>query len=183
MRIHRHRRRSNKPKIPHFKANERIQSPEVRVVHPERGDLGVMKLKDALAIATSEERDLVEVAPQAKPPVCKVLDFGQFKYQKEKEARKRKAQSKEVEVKAVRLSVRIGDHDLGVRLKQAKKFLDKGDKVKAELPLRGREKAHRDVARGVVEKFLTRIKEDYEIRVEQPIEYRHGRFSVIVAKA
>jgi translation initiation factor IF-3 len=183
MRIHRHRRRTSRLAIPLYRVNKRIRSEEVRVIDEEDGALGIMKTVDALALAEKKEKDLVEVSPKAVPPVCKILDYGQFKYQKEKEAKKRKAQSSEVELKSIRLSVRIGDHDLGVRLKQAGKFLDKGNKVKAELPLRGREKAHRDVARQVLLKFLERIKLEYDIRLEQEIKYQNGRLTLIIAKA
>lgn len=182
MRIHRHRRRTPKLNVPNYKVNKRIKAEEVRVI-TEEGDLGVMPTEKALAMAESKEMDLVEVSPKAQPPVCKILDYGQFKYQKEKEAKKRKAQSAEVEMKGVRLSVRIGTGDKEVRLKQALKFLSKGDKVKVELPLRGREKAHRDVAQKVVEGFVEQIKETYDIRIEQGVKYQSGRITTIIARA
>ena len=183
MRIHRHRSRAPKLNVPNFKINERIKAEQVRVIDDEGKALGVIPTSEAIAIAQAKELDLVEVSPKADPPVCKILDHGQFKYQKEKDARKQKAQSKEVDIKGIRLSVRIGQHDLDVRLKKASGFLDRGDKVKIELPLRGREKAHKDVARKVVEKFIESIKENYEIRVEQPVAYQAGRMTAIVTKA
>lgn len=183
MRIHRHRKRNNKLNIPKYLTNARIKAEEVHVIDDEGNDLGTLPTAEAIALATSKEMDLVEVSPKAKPPVCKILDYGQFKYQKEKEAKKRKAQSKEVELKSVRLSVRIGSGDFDVRLAQASKFLDKGQKVKVELPLRGREKAHKDVAQQVVERFITALKEKYELRVEQGVKYQAGRMTSIVAKS
>ncbi len=182
MRIHRHRARKPKYNIPHYKINERIKAPEVRVIDGEEA-LGIMPTEKAVGIAQKKEMDLVEVSPKANPPVCKILDFGQFKYQKEKEAKKQKTQSKEVELKGVRLSVRIGPGDFDVRLNQARKFLDRGDKVKIELPLRGREKAHQNVARDVMIKFLTKLQEDYSLRVEQEIKYQSGRLAMIITKA
>lgn len=183
MRIHRHRSRKPKFNVLKFKINERIPAEEVRVIDDEGKPLGVLKLEEAIKIAQAKEMDLVEVSPKADPPVCKILDYGQFKYQKEKEARKQKVRSKEVEMKVVRLSVRIGVHDFDVRAKQASKFLDRGDKVKVELPMRGREKAHKDVAKEVMERFLNKLKENYELRVEQPITYQAGRLSMIFVKS
>lgn len=163
--------------------NERIHAPEVRVIDENGQALGVISTEKAIQLAQERELDLVEVSPKAEPPVCKILDYGQFKYQKEKEARKQKAQAKEVELKVIRLSVRIGEHDLEVRQNQAAKFLDRGDKVKIELPMRGREKAHKDVAEEVMKTFLAGLSAHYQLRVEQEIKYLGGRFSMIVAKA
>ncbi len=163
--------------------NDRIKAAEVRVIDEKGQPLGVMTIEKALELVQSRELDLVEVSPKAEPPVCKILDYGQFKYQKEKEARKQKAAAKEIELKVIRLSVRIGEHDLEVRQKQAAKFLDRGDKVKIELPMRGREKAHKDVAEGVLKLFLEGLKAQYQLRVEQEIKYLGGRFSAIVAKS
>lgn len=183
MRIHRHRLHRSGLQVQKYRMNERILSPEVRVIDENGQALGVMPTQKAIELAHTRELDLVEVSPKAEPPVCKILDYGQFKYQKEKDARKQKAQAKEVELKVIRLSVRIGDHDLEVRLKQAGKFLDRGDKVKIELPMRGREKAHKDVAEEVVQRFVDGLKTQYQLRVEQELKYLGGRFSTILAKA
>src|SRR3989338_10153835 len=147
MRIHRHRHHRPKLQVPQFKANTRITALEVFVIGPEGEQVGKMETAKAIEFAQSKELDLVEVSPKAVPPVCRILDYGQFKYQKEKEARKQKAQSKEIEIKGIRLTFRIGQGDLETRLAQAKKFLERGDKVKVELVLHGREKGHKDVAR------------------------------------
>lgn len=168
--------------IPQYRVNERIKSEQVRVVGVDGEILGVLPLEQAIALAQEKEMDLVEVSPKAEPPVCRILDYGQFKYQKEKEAKKRKAQSAEVDIKGIRLSVRIGAGDLQVRLKQALKFLEQGDKIKVELPLRGREKAHRDVAAQVMEQFLQSVKQTYEVRLEQEMKYLGGRYTMIVAR-
>jgi len=163
--------------------NQKIRAPQVRVIGPEGEPMGIIDTDKALAFAVSKEMDLVEVAPNADPPVCKILDYGAFKYQKEKEAKKQKAQSKEVELKGVRLTFRMGVGDKGVRLNQASKFLDKGNKVKVEMPLRGREKAHKDVATAVMREFLNQLKAKYDLRVEQEIKYQSGRMTAIVAKS
>lgn len=180
MRIHRHRQRKPKFDIPKFKKNESITAEEVRVIFD--GENKVMKTKDAIALAKEQGLDLIEVSPKAQPPVCKVLDFGTFKYQKEKEAKKQRAASKEVEIKGIRLSFRIGENDLQVRLKQAKKFLEKGQKLRIELILRGREKAHKDRAEDILNGFIDRLKEDYDIRVESPVKRMGGRMNTIVAR-
>ncbi len=182
MRIHRHRYQKPKLNVPVFRANERIASPEVRVIDEKGEMLGVMPTEKAVALAQERAMDLIEVNPKAEPPVCKLADFGQFKYQKEKEARKQKAQSAEVEIKGIRLSLRIGVGDMETRHQQAKKFFERGDKVKVELPLRGREKAFRDGAREVIEKFIALLKADYPLRIEQPVAYQNGRMTAILAR-
>lgn len=182
MRIHRHRHQKPKLNIPTFRVNEQIDNPEIRVIDDKGEQLGVIPTARAMEIARERELDLVEVSPKAEPPVCKILDFGHFKYQKEKEVRKQKAQSHEVEIKGIRLSLRIGDHDLEIRHQQAKKFFERGDKVKIELRLRGREKAHVDVAKEVVAKFLELVKADFPIRVEQPIQVMGGTITMVLAR-
>lgn len=183
MRIHRHRHRKPALNIQKYRINERIRTEQVRVIDEEGKPLGVLSTEKAIELARSKELDLVEVSPKAEPPVCKILDYGQFKYQKEKEARKQRAQANEVELKSIRLSVRIGQHDRDVRIKQAAKFLERGDKVKIELPMRGREKAHKDVAEVVVSSVVDALKEQFSLRIEQELKYQNGRFSTILARA
>ena len=183
MRIHRHRR-FQKPKFAaqEYKANQFIIVPEVRVVDEEGKPLGVMKTEDAIAMAQSRALDLIEVSPKAEPPVCRFGDYSQFKYQKEKEARKQRAQSKEVEIKGIRLTPRIGVGDLDIRVDQGKKFFEQGDKIKVEMILRGRERAHMDIARAVFEQFHAKLATHYPVKVEQPIKSMEGRMSMILAR-
>ncbi|MEK7620107.1 MAG: translation initiation factor IF-3 [Patescibacteria group bacterium] len=183
MRIHRHRIRRSTLNIPQYRVNQKIKVPEVRVIGAQGEALGVLPIEEAIKLAEAKEMDLVEVSPKAEPPVCKILDYGQFKYQKEKEAKKAKAQSTEVDIKGIRLSVRIGVGDLQVRLKQALKFLEQGDKIRVELPLRGREKAHRDVAQEVMADFLEQVKAVYPVRIEQEAKYVAGKFTMIIARS
>jgi len=182
MRIHRHRRRKPKYDIPDFKINKQITAPEVRLLDAEGTMRGVVSLEEALRIADEQGLDLIEVSPKAKPPVCKVLDHGSFKYQKVKEAKKQRAKSKEVDIKGIRLSFRIGTNDLEVRRKQAVKFLEKGNKVRIELILRGREKAHRDRAKELMNDFAKTLQEDFELRIEQPVKQAGGRMHMILAR-
>ncbi len=183
MRIHRHRR-FQKPKFsaPEYQANVKIVATEVRVIDDEGKPLGVMSTEAAIALAKSKDMDLIEVSPKAVPPVCRIGDYGQFKYQKEKEARKQKAQSKEVEIKGIRLTPRIGIGDLIIRVDQAKKFFEQGDKVKAEMILRGREKAHADIAYAVFDQFVAKLQEHFPVKIEQPLKNQDGRMNIILAR-
>ncbi len=183
MRIHRHRR-FQKPKfeIQEFKANHHIIAPEVRVIDDEGNALGVLPTAKAIALAQEKGMDLIEVSPLAEPPVCKFADYSHFKYQKEKEMRKQRAQSKEVEIKGIRLSMRIGSGDLQIRVEQAAKFFEQGDKVKVEMILRGRERAHGDVARAVFDEFVKQLGTHYPIRVEGALKVMDGRMHMILAR-
>ena len=180
MRIHRHRNRKPKFDIPQFNVNSKIKAPEVRVIFDGTND--VMPIAKALKLAEDEGLDLIEVSPKANPPVCKLMDFGTFKYQKEKEAKKQRAASKEVEVKGIRLSFKIGTNDLAVRRKQALKFLEKGHKIRIEMILRGREKAFRDRAQEIVKEFIESLKSDYDVKVESPTKTMGGRMQTIVSR-
>lgn len=124
----------------------------------ENGEqLGVMPVKDALAIAKEAELDLVKIAPTAKPPVCKTIDYGKYRYElarKEKEARKKQ---KVIEVKEVRLSPNIDDNDLNTKMSAARKFLEKGNKVKITLRFRGREMAHMNKSKYIIDDFAAKL--------------------------
>ena len=121
MRISR-KRKPKKPLIPFYRKNDKIDVPEVRLLGMENENIGLMKTSEALDMAREQEVDLVEINPKADPPVCKLIDFAQFKYQKEKEARKQKAKAHVAELKGIRLSIRISSGDMEVRRKQAEKF-------------------------------------------------------------
>ncbi len=181
MRISRYRK-FQKPVEPLYKANEQIKAPELRVIDENAKNIGVLPVADALAMAHERGYDLVEVMPNAAPPIAKFLDYGQFKYEKEKEARKQKAHAHKVEVKGIRLSVRIGQHDLDVRLEKAKEFLETGDRVQVEIILRGREKQFGDLARQVIDKFVSDLDASVGVKTDQPFTRQGGRLTVVVAK-
>ncbi len=184
MRIH-HRRRGGyqkKEEGPVYRANESIIVPEVNIIDEENKFLGTMKTPQAIALARERGYDLVEVSPKAIPPVCKLLDFGQFKYQKEKEMRIQKARAKKVDVKGIRLSVKMGQHDIDIRVAQAKEFLADGDKLKIEIMLRGREKEHGGLANQRIQEFLNQIQQTYPLMIEQPITRAGGNVSTIVGR-
>lgn len=182
MRIHRHRQRKPKFAIPEYRANEKIDVPEVRVIDENDVSLNILPTEKAIALARERGLDLIEVSPKAEPPVCKFADAGHFKYQKEKEVRKQRAQSKEVEIKGIRLSMRIGTGDLMIRVDQAKKFMERGDKVKVEMILRGRERAHFDVAKDVFNTFSTELAKHYPLKVEQALKNQEGKLFLVLAR-
>ena len=144
--------------------------------------LGVMPTQKAIDLAQERELDLVEVAPKAEPPVCRIIDYGQFKYQKEKEHQAKKSHARKVEVKGIRLSVKMGGHDVDIRLKKAKEFLEDGHKVKIEIILRGREKAHGDLAKERIEEFIAKLQEEFELFLDQAVKRQGGNISAIIGR-
>ena len=137
--------------------NEQIRDKEVRLIGEDGEQLGVMPARDALHMAKEAELDLVKIAPTAKPPVCKIIDYGKYRYElarKEKEAKKKQ---KVIEVKEVRLSPNIDTNDLSTKMGAARKFLEKGDKVKVTLRFRGREMAHMSKSRYILEDFAKEL--------------------------
>lgn len=152
--------------------NEQIREKEIRVIGADGEQLGVMPTKDALAMAEEAELDLVMIAPTAKPPVCRIVDFGKFKYEqlrKEKEARKKQ---KTVELKEIRLSPNIDTNDLNTKINAAKKFLSKGNKVKITLRFRGREMAHMRDHQHILEDFATELGESVTVEKAPKVEGR-----------
>lgn len=140
--------------------------------------LGVLDTRTAIQMAIERELDLVEVSPVAQPPVCKIVDYGQLRYEANKKERKHKGKQKKTEVKGIRLSLTISDHDIAVRVGQAQKFLEKGNKVQIELLLRGRQKMHPEIGREVVNKFIGLLAESAV--VESPISQQGGKISAII---
>ncbi|MBI5221967.1 MAG: translation initiation factor IF-3 [Candidatus Magasanikbacteria bacterium] len=181
MRISR-KKRPDKPLIPHYNVNERIVAPEVRVLDIENNNIGLMPTRQAIGLAREQEMDLVEINPKGAPPVCKIIDFRHFKYQKEKEARKQKANAHESDIKGIRLSIRIGDHDMGVRLTQAEGFLNRGDKVKPVIILKGRENAKSSLAFDMFRKFHDLLMEKMPIRYDQEPTRQANQITAIIAK-
>lgn len=153
--------------------NEEIREKEIRVVGPEGEQLGIMSSKEALTIAESKELDLVMIAPQAKPPVCRIMDYGKYLYElqkKEKEARKKQ---KVIVMKEVRVSPNIEENDLNVKAKNAEKFLNDGDKVKVTVRFRGREAEHSHFGRDILVKFAERLSEVGLVEKEPKLEGRN----------
>jgi len=137
-----------------------------------------MTPSDALQKAREMELDLVEIAPMANPPVCRIMDYGKYQYQQSRTERINRANQKKVDTKGIRIGVRTDEHDLDFKKNQAEKFLQKGDKVKIEIQLRGREKAHQDLARQTLVDFMKMITLPYKI--EQEIKKYPGGFNTVI---
>ncbi len=141
--------------ISDFMINEQIRDREVRLIGSNGEQLGIMSARDAMKIAREAELDLVKIAPTAKPPVCKIIDYGKYEMsRKEKEARRKQ---KIIEIKEVRLSPNIDENDLNTKISAARKFLQKGDKVKVTLRFRGREMAHVQKSKQILDVFAEKV--------------------------
>src|SRR6185295_4656506 len=142
-----------------FRINNRIRAPQVRLIDDEGVQLGIVTLREALTIAEQRGLDLMEVAPNAVPPVCRVLDYGKFRYEQTKKEREARKHQKQAELKEVRLKPKTDDHDLEIKAKQARKFLMSGDKVKFTVRFRGREMAHPDIGREMLEQIAEDLRD------------------------
>ncbi|MDO8495619.1 MAG: translation initiation factor IF-3 [bacterium] len=161
------------------KANLQIKAPQVRVIDDNGEQLGVLSTTEAIRLAHQKGMDLIEVNPQADPPIAKILDYGKYMYRKEKGNRGNKNKKAAIqEVKTVRIGLKTGDHDLQVKSQLADKFLTKGHKVRLEILLRGREKAFKDLAKQKLQSFLGYITAEHVI--EENVKFTPGGFSAIV---
>ena len=152
--------------------NEQIRDREIRLIGEDGEQLGIMSARDAMKLAREANLDLVKIAPTAKPPVCKIIDYGKYRYElarKEKEARKKQ---KVVEIKEIRLSPNIDSNDLNTKMNAAKKFLSKGDKVKITLRFRGREMAHMNASKHILDDFAENLAEVSVVEKAPKIEGR-----------
>lgn len=163
-----------------FCSNHQITSPTLNVINEENVNIGIISTAKALAMAEEAGLDLVEVNPKAEPPVAKILNLGQFKYEQDKKAHRQKVQQKKVETKSIRLTFRIGTGDSNIRQDQAIKFLQKDNKVKIDLLLRGREKQHFDRAREMMLEFVGGIKaaEGLVVEDENPLTRQPSGFTI-----
>ncbi len=153
--------------------NEEIRDREVRVVDQNGEQLGVMSSRDALALAEERQLDLVKIAPQARPPVCKLMDYGKYRFEQSKKEREFRKNQKVITVKEVRLSATIEDHDVDVKFKNAVKFLKDGNKVKVTIRFRGRQITHSEIGRQIMNEFAERIKEYGTVDKAPQIEGRN----------
>ena len=152
--------------------NEQIRDKEIRLIGSEGEQLGIMSAKDAMKLAREADLDLVKIAPTAKPPVCKIIDYGKYRYElarKEKEARKKQ---KVVELKEVRLTPNIDSNDLNTKINAARKFLAKGNKVKITLRFRGREMAHMQTSRHILDDIAKELEEAAVVEKAPKVEGR-----------
>ena len=156
----------------YFRINERIRSPQVRVIGPDGGQLGVMAARKALDIANQYDLDLVEVAPGASPPVCRIIDFSKFKYDQEKKEREAKKHQRQGKLKEIRVKPNIDPHDYQTKLKHALVFLGKRDKVKINLFFRGRQMEHIDLGRKILDRFVADTQQNAQVEREPAMEGR-----------
>ena len=147
---------------PVIKANEYIRAGQVQVIDENGTNLGILETAKAIGIAKERGLDLVEVSSKTEPPICKIIDKGKYQYIQEKKEKKQKAKQKKIELKEIRFGIATSVHDLEIKVKQIEKFFKAGDKVKLEIRLRGRERAHGDLAREKMEKFLQMITMEYK---------------------
>ena len=160
--------------------NGQIRDKEVRVIAENGDQLGVMPVKEAMKLAQEAELDLVKIAPKAQPPVCKIIDYGKYRYElarKEKEAKKKQ---KTVEVKEVRISPNIDTNDLNTKINNAKKFISKGNKVKVTLRFRGREMAHMQQSKHILDDFAEMLAE--VAVVEKPAKLEGRSMSMVLTE-
>jgi translation initiation factor IF-3 len=152
--------------------NEEIRSPQVRLIDQDGEMLGVMSARDAMARAYDVGMDLLEISPNADPPVCKITDFGKFKYEQQKKANEARKRQKVVEIKEIKVRPNIDDHDYDVKMRQMKGFIEEGDKVKVTLRFRGREMAHQDLGVKVLERIRTEMAEATKVESMPRLENR-----------
>lgn len=152
--------------------NEQISAKEVRLIDAEGNQVGVVSLEKALQIAEDAELDLVEVSPNTNPPVCKVLDYGKYKYEQQKKASEARKKQKTVDVKELKMRPTIEDHDFGVKLKNAIRFLKGGDKVKFTIRFRGREMAYQDQGQELMKRLEDELVEYGKVELQPKMEGR-----------
>ena len=169
--------RRNKSFGPRY--NNRINSSEVQVIGSDGENLGILNLQQAISKAKNEGLDLIEIAPNAKPPVCKIMDFGKFKYEEKKKAQQSKKNQQVIKVKELRMRPNIGDHDLDNKLKMGKKFLSDGYKLKLTLMYRGREMSRQDLGQELMQRVLSTLSEHAELEKDSPLTGR--KKSIILA--
>lgn len=144
---------------PRIRSNERIRVPQVRVIDAEGQQVGIMDTRDALALAREKGLDLVEISPTARPPVCRVMDFGKYKYEEAKKQRAAKKKQHSIQVKEVKLRPKIDDHDFNFKVAAARKFLEQHHKVKLTIMYRGREMAHPELGERLLQRVIRELSE------------------------
>ncbi|BFT75184.1 MULTISPECIES: translation initiation factor IF-3 [Paenibacillus] len=157
--------------------NDEIRVKEVRLIGADGEQLGITPIREALQIAQDANLDLVNVAPTAKPPVCRIMDYGKFRYETQKKEKEARKNQKIVDIKEIRLSATIDEHDFQTKLRNAIKFLGDGDKVKASVRFRGREIAHSEIGRRVLERLAT---ETADISSQERAPKLEGRSMIMI---
>lgn len=176
------RHRRSTPSLPDNRINRQIRAKEVRVIGDDGELLGIMPVPEALEKAQEAGLDLVEVAPKADPPVCKVMDYGKFRYQQQKRAHEAKKKQSVIQVKEVKVRPKIDDHDYQFKLQHVRRFLTAGDKAKVSVWFRGREIVHRDLGQKILERFIEDTQDIGEVETLPKMEGRNMTIT-LMAKA
>lgn len=158
--------------------NQFITAPEVRVVHDEKGSLGIMSIKDALALAKEEGSDLVEIVPTAEPPVCKIINYGKYKFDIQKKSKEAKKKQKSVQLKEIKMRPQISIHDYNFKMKHIREFLDEGNKIKITIMFRGREMAHTEFGYDLINKIIQDL--ENEASTEKPAKLEGKNLSAVL---
>jgi len=157
--------------------NEEIRAREIRLINEQGEQVGILPLREGLRMAQEKGLDLVEVAPNAKPPVCRMMDYGKYKYEQNKREREARKKQHVMDVKEVRMTPKIEGHDFQVKVRNAQRFLQEGDKVKATVRFRGREIVHAEIGRALLQEFAEEVKDFAIVEREPKVE---GRSMVMV---
>ncbi len=152
-------RKDNKATKDRFRINKEIKLGQVRVVDSEGKILGIMESSEALRIAQDKGLDLIEIAPTANPPTCKIMDYGKYKYEQKKKAQESKKKQTIISIKEIQIRPRTDSHDLNIKLNHARRFLESGDKTKITMRFRGREMAHQDIGREQIKKVIRALED------------------------
>jgi translation initiation factor IF-3 len=176
-----HGAKGNRERVDEPRVNRRIRVPEIRVIGEDGEQLGIMPTIQALRRAESISLDLVEVQPRAKPPVCKIMDYGKYKYEQSRKLAESKKKQQQIELKEVKFRPKTGDHDFDVKVKNLKRFLEKGNKGKVTVMFRGREIVHPDIGRDMLNRVIQVLGEDALVEQQPRLEGR--QMVMIVAPA
>jgi len=174
----------NKINIPKYRINNEIKSPSVMLIDEYGNNIGIVKISEALDKAFDAGLDLVEVSPLSNPPVCKIIDYNQFKYKEQQKLKAQQKSASKVVIKGIKLSPTIGKHDIETKLKQSTKFFEKGYKIKIEIQLKGRGLNYQHIAKEVINNFIDSLKVDKtknNIIIEDPIKFKNNKLSCIVS--
>ncbi|MGN0457160.1 MAG: translation initiation factor IF-3 [Acutalibacteraceae bacterium] len=152
--------------------NEEIRDKELRVINSDGTQLGIMALNNALKLAAEQNLDLVKIAPQAKPPVCKIMDYGKYRFEQAKREKEARKNQKVIDIKEIRLSLNIDTHDFNTKLSHAKKFIASGNKVKVSIRFRGREMGHPEIGSEIMKRFAASCEDVANVEKPAKLEGR-----------
>ncbi len=169
-------RKSSEPRV-----NQQINAPKIRLIDPDGNMVGIVSVEEGLALAERHSLDLVEISPNAEPPVCKVLDYGKFKYEAQKKANEARKKQKVVQIKEIKMRPTIDPHDYGIKMKNVHKFIEAGDKVKFTIRFRGREMSHQEQGMELMQQVKAEMGDQIKVELEPKMEGR--QMTMVIAPA